>query len=55
MYLPAVMLVFDFVVGGNVKGTLVGIFVGHLYYFMREIYSRRYPAILAFLEAPAVL
>lgn len=49
------MAAFDFVVGGNVMGTLIGIVVGHIYYFSKEIYARKNPAILKYLQAPQFL
>jgi hypothetical protein len=56
MYLPFAMALFDMVVGGNIVGTLMGIVVGHLYYFLKEIYGRQQNTRVArFFEAPKIL
>lgn len=46
------MAAFDLVAGGNVMGTLLGIFVGHLYYFGREIQGRSSPGLQRLFDAP---
>lgn len=45
----------DLIFGGNFYATLMGIGVGHLYYFLKEIYSRTDPTIVRYLEAPRIM
>lgn len=47
VYLPFVMAAADLVMGGNVMGALLGILVGHTYYFTKEIMGIHAP-----LQAP---
>ena len=35
--LPWAMLVLEFLMGGSLKGSLIGAFTGHLFYFFREV------------------
>lgn len=35
-YLPVALLAMDAVMGGNVTGGILGIVVGHIYYFVKE-------------------
>lgn len=55
VYLPGAMALYTLVMGGDVMGVLMGIFVGHLYYFSKEILARRNAKILKVLEAPSFI
>jgi Der1-like family len=37
LYLPAVMTVFSLVMGGDIRGDLLGIVIGHLYFFLVNV------------------
>lgn len=53
VYLPLVLLAMEFVTSGgmgNLWGSLMGIILGHLYYFMAELYPNQ--RVKAFLRAP---
>lgn len=52
LYLPAVLALFDFLLAGDLYGPLVGILVGHTYYFLSEVYVGRDPRWRTRLEAP---
>lgn len=51
-YLPLVLLGYSFVSGGDFIGVLMGIIVGHIYWFVKEIWSRRNPRVIEWLRAP---
>lgn len=55
MYLPAVMLAFDFITDGNALGTLCAIVVGHFWFVLSEVYGMRHPKIHRMLQAPKFL
>jgi hypothetical protein len=55
MYLPLVLGLMDFVMAGDLYGPLVGILVGHAYYFLSEIYVRKDPRWRTRLQAPGWL
>lgn len=55
VYLPGVMAIYSLVMGGDVLGTIMGIFVGHFFYFGKEILGRQNPRVLRFFEAPPLL
>ena len=52
LYLPAVLGLIEFVSTGDFYGPLVGILVGHTFYFLSEIYSRQDPRWRTRLQAP---
>lgn len=55
VFLPLVMAGFEFLLGGDFVGVILGIVVGHVYYFVKEIYSRTNPFVLRYLEPPSFL
>lgn len=55
LYLPAVLGLLEFLMIGDLWGPLVGILVGHTYYFLSEIYSKRDPRWRTRLQAPGWL
>jgi hypothetical protein len=55
VYLSGVMAIYSLVMGGDVLGTLMGIFVGHFFYFGKEILGRQNPRLLRAFEAPPLL
>ena len=55
MYLPLVLGLMDFVMAGDFYGPLVGILVGHFYYFLSEVYVKRDPRWKIRLQAPGWL
>lgn len=54
-YLPWVLLLFSFVNNSFPKGDLIGICVGHLYYFMDDVYPITSHTNKHYLRAPAIL
>lgn len=54
-YLSLVLLGYSFISGGDFIGVIMGIVVGHTYWFLREVWSRRNPNILRWLQAPSWL
>ena len=55
IYLPAVLGLLEFVMAGDLFGPLVGILVGHLYYFLSEVCAVTDPRWRNRLRAPAIL
>eukprot|EP00477_Mikrocytos_mackini_P000818 GAHX01000876.1.p1 GENE.GAHX01000876.1~~GAHX01000876.1.p1 ORF type:complete len:212 (+),score=12.73 GAHX01000876.1:35-670(+) len=49
---PFVILLFYFIVGNNLKGELLGILVGHSYYFSYFVYHKLNPRKTELLRAP---
>mmetsp|Transcript_11168 Transcript_11168/g.27447 ORF Transcript_11168/g.27447 Transcript_11168/m.27447 type:complete len:253 (+) Transcript_11168:286-1044(+) len=54
-YLPWVLLSFSFVLGNNGTVDLLGIFVGHLYYFLEDVYPRMIQSRYRILKTPKIL
>lgn len=54
-YLPWVLLSFSFVLGNNGTVDLLGIFVGHLYYFLEDVYPRMIRSRYRILKTPKFL
>jgi len=52
IFLPAVMGCLEFLMTGSFYGPLVGIVVGHVYYFLNEVYGPTNPRWKARLQAP---
>jgi Derlin-2/3 len=50
-FLPLALLVMDAAFGGSIVGGLLGILVGHLYYFVKE----EWPGGASLLSPPSVL
>lgn len=50
-FLPLALLAMDAVMGGGITGGLLGIGIGHLYYFLRD----EWPGGADFVRAPALL
>mmetsp|Transcript_35178 Transcript_35178/g.48979 ORF Transcript_35178/g.48979 Transcript_35178/m.48979 type:complete len:245 (+) Transcript_35178:160-894(+) len=54
-YLPWVLLSFSVVLGNNGTVDLLGIFVGHLYYFLEDVYPRMINSRYRILKTPTFL
>lgn len=55
LYLPAVLGLLEFLLAGDFYGPLVGILVGHTFYFLSEVYVQQNPQWRARLRAPRLL
>jgi len=51
-YLPWVLLSFSMLLGSDGIVDLVGIFVGHLYYFLEDVYPKMIPSRTRLLQTP---
>ncbi len=49
------MLAYEFITTGNATGTIMGIVVGHMYYFGKAVLARRNPSLMRYFEAPRLL
>lgn len=54
-YLPWVLLAFSFVLGNNGVVDVVGIAVGHLYYFLEDVYPLMLPSRKRLLATPRLV
>ncbi|MES1916197.1 MAG: hypothetical protein MHM6MM_008041 [Cercozoa sp. M6MM] len=54
-WLPWVMVLFSLSLGGSIAADLVGIAVGHLYYYLQDVYPNMTPSRRRLLKTPAVL
>jgi len=54
-YLPWVLLSFSMLLGSDGIVDIVGIFVGHLYYFLEDVYPRMIPSRKRLLKTPRIL
>ncbi len=54
-YLPWLLFSFSLVLGGNFKVDFLGIIVGHLYYFLEDVYPRLIHSRYRLLETPALI
>lgn len=54
-FLPVVLGLMEFLLAGDLYGPLVGILVGHMYYFLSEVYAQQDPRWRRRLEAPGWL
>jgi len=54
-YLPWVLLAFSLLLGNEVVVDLLGIAVGHVYYFLEDVYPRMVPSRVRLLKTPRFL
>lgn len=54
-YLPWVLLSFSFLLGNDLLVDLLGIGVGHVYYFLEDVYPRMLPSRRRLLKIPRVV
>jgi len=51
-YLPWVLLAFSVLLGGHAAVDILGIFAGHLYYFLEFVYPKMIPSKTRVLKTP---
>eukprot|EP00457_Paulinella_chromatophora_P014921 gb/GEZN01015426.1/.p1 GENE.gb/GEZN01015426.1/~~gb/GEZN01015426.1/.p1 ORF type:complete len:209 (+),score=17.88 gb/GEZN01015426.1/:102-728(+) len=54
-YLPWVLVTLSLLLGHDIASDVMGIIVGHLYYFLEDVYPRMIPSRRRFLKTPRIL